>query len=146
MRHLFVPYGIAVMAKDAGFNESCFAYYDRQNLLFTSSVSNKDWSKKQCKSDLHTAPLYQQLTDWFREKHKIEVNIFSVLPFIYGYSFEYMDAWSKEDKSTALHLLDQVLYAEKQTIGKPINDWKELKYTYYEAYNAALIEAFKLIK
>ncbi len=63
MEHLFIPYNLAKLAKQKGFEEPCFAYYE-------------DWGDKICNlgvfdnqsnnSDEALAPLYQQIIDWCR--------------------------------------------------------------------------------
>lgn len=70
MKHLFVPYELAILAKEKGFNEPCLASYLNTKLRWhTDGLNNSDqWLGKSI-----TAPLYQQLVDWFREKHNIHV-------------------------------------------------------------------------
>jgi hypothetical protein len=88
MINLFVSYEIALLAKEKGFNEECFGYYNENNkevYLWNDNEIRKErtnsWfinlegecpkmNKGGC-----TAPLYQQLLDWFREKYVIDVNI-----------------------------------------------------------------------
>lgn len=120
MKHLFVPYEIAVMAKEAGFNEPCLAGFlpDRE-FAEPDSELNTFRNRNRSGGEI-SAPLYQQLTDWFREKH----NTFIQITFCekYGLSTEVISGNGEFKYAT--------------------HKFKE----YYEAYNAALIEAFKLIQ
>lgn len=76
MKHLFVPCELAVKLKEKGFNEPCFANY------FNLKFKEKDSDWRLLKHDGYLterlgigidAPLYQQVTDWFREEHGIEL-------------------------------------------------------------------------
>jgi len=91
MEKLFIPYktGIPVLAKEKGFNEDCLMEWKtpvahvRDNYNKTHEVIRepnlyKDThygggdSRVSYKNDL-SAPLYQQITDWLREKHNINI-------------------------------------------------------------------------
>ena len=78
MKHLFIPYELALIAKEKGFNEDCLAYYqDEGNLVCcdTNQVKGEFIPyKEQRDDDSATAPLYQQIVDWFREKHNILIS------------------------------------------------------------------------
>lgn len=75
MKNLFLPYELAVIAKEKGFNESCFAYYDKHNKYLYTNVygGNLVEIPNTFINDKHhidvLVPLYQQMIDWFREKH-----------------------------------------------------------------------------
>ena len=70
----FVPYQEALTLKQLGFDEPCFGYYNIKNnnlQLFSDNLQDAS-----CNSDLKyddfkhcTAPLYQQVFRWFREKY-----------------------------------------------------------------------------
>lgn len=94
MKHLFVPYEIALLAKEKGFDGlSNYFYCQEGNLLprvlesgdepvvfepddflenFNTMVKYKVNGKYQ---HVTTAPLYQQLVDWFREEHMLQIEI-----------------------------------------------------------------------
>lgn len=78
MKHLFVPYAIALLLKEKGFNEPCLTYWFTTNHDTTPQLREKDimdlkgWTNGYLDSNT-IAPLYQQVVDWFREKHEIEV-------------------------------------------------------------------------
>lgn len=116
MKHLFVPYSLALLAKERGFPQytgSCLGAWELKDgveWFYTGSHP----------VGLLAAPLYQQLVDWFREKHEIHIAICPNQlnkPVLYNY-----EAFNKIS----------------------INDGYDLN-NYYEALNAALTEAFKLI-
>jgi hypothetical protein len=88
MKNLFVPYEIAKSLKEKGFVEPCFSYYMCYNLIkfpdkykepdlidfVIDDVINKiDFYNHNQHEMTVSAPLYQQVTDWFREKHEIEI-------------------------------------------------------------------------
>jgi hypothetical protein len=64
MKHLFVPYEVAMLVKNLGFNEPCFGWYSNVDELLTiENVTIDD-----CKITL-LAPTYQQVIDWLRETY-----------------------------------------------------------------------------
>lgn len=70
MKHLFVPYELALLAKEKGFNEECLGWWWKDNggklFLNTNNAFGADADRDMF---LSNAPLYQQLVDWFRKKH-----------------------------------------------------------------------------
>jgi len=65
MKHLFVSYELTLKLKEKGFDEECLGLYYKDG----SFAYNPD-------SDVFVgAPLYQQVIDWFREKHNIYIEI-----------------------------------------------------------------------
>jgi hypothetical protein len=83
MKELFIPYNLALALKELGFNERCFGYYDFEKdlILFGDKLQNPS-----CNSDLSnvhpdyynneiSAPLYQQVFKWFREKHRLDGHV-----------------------------------------------------------------------
>lgn len=118
MNHLFVPYDIALMAKEKKFNEECCTYFLNQNLqrLDGFGLMNEDFQDDESRI---AAPLYQQLIDWFREKHRIDISL--DLNYKQTYVFKYSELSSK-----------------------PVELFRNDDY--YEAYEGAIKEAFKLIK
>jgi len=75
MKHLFVPYKLALLAKEKGFDEDCVGYYlsksELEPVIQANSNPNKDapdWK------NTISAPLYQQLIDWLFEKHDINIH------------------------------------------------------------------------
>ena len=125
MKEQFVTYEIALKLKELDFDEECFsAYTESGNLMDIGDYSNDD---KIGELDGHSyyifclAPLYQQVIDWFREKHKINIIIMPcVIP-------------SNEIK----------YYIFK---GKLKWNWNELYNSDKEAREQAILKAIELIK
>jgi len=72
MKHLFVPYKLALKLKEKGFKEECICGYNSFKLL-TSKVSYSTGNDCECRWDDRydtdvRAPLYQQVIDWFDKK------------------------------------------------------------------------------
>jgi len=72
MEKEFIPYEQALELKELGFDEPCFKIYNiKDEKLETWEIKNS-WLN----GDLSiTAPLYQQVFRWFREKHKLQAEI-----------------------------------------------------------------------
>ncbi len=130
MNHLFVSYEIAMQLKEQGFNDPCFAVYYANSKQFPIELevrTNNDLNSKfiKAKADrLCVAPLYQQVIDWFREKHNIQIEIL----------------W-RGDMSTFCYKLGKFSYGSHWFSEK---DYKFNKY--YEAFDNAINEALKTIK
>lgn len=159
MKHLFIPYELAVIAKEKGFNEPCFAYFqlshvtEEYKFFFVGyndhngdrcwysnyvgiGLSNSEMDRnpvgrlKKCL----TSPMYQQIVDWFREKHKIQIKIIA-------FTTESQVKWYYECQDLTLvkskHTKEMVF---KFKVPSP-----NISNSYYEALNKAIEEAFKLI-
>lgn len=130
MKHLFVPYELALLAKEKGFNEPCIAEYFHKELTFytneddeysgecveLTAYKNESLNHFDVKNTV-SAPLYQQLVDWFREKHSLSVEV---------------SEWSKN------------FSGKVKPIGKSLK-FQSADKSYYEALESVLTEAFKLI-
>lgn len=68
MEHLFIPLELAIIAKDKGFDEECLAGFTEVGAF----VYGEEYYYRSIKTD---APLYQQITDWLRDKHNIFITI-----------------------------------------------------------------------
>lgn len=70
MKNEFVPYDIALVMKELGFDEPtiCSYYKDDQGLYMGNPTHLDDVN----------APLYQQAFRWFREKYKLHSTITSI--------------------------------------------------------------------
>lgn len=133
----FVPSNLALLAKDKGFNEPCLAlfYGDDHKFTFNNGFDDgADMDDYAINSELVkgyiAAPLYQQLVDWFREKHDIIVS-----PEVCSYSA----ARYKLHKDPEFRYRASVFSFHSGEEGA--NNYDE----YYAAFNMALQEAFKLI-
>lgn len=128
MKHLFVPYEIALLAKQKNFNEPVIALYDEfieidQERVLMSAVNEMGiltGIKSLSVAYSIGVPSYQQLLDWFREKHK---QFIVIMP-----------------KATPSN---SVVYYQYEGVQK--RNWENCYEDYYEALNKALEEAFKLI-
>jgi hypothetical protein len=74
MKNEFIPYEQALALKGLGFDEPCFAWYNRRQALLSSIVygfeeDNFLYTQDDMDEDQYIAPLYQQAFRWFREKH-----------------------------------------------------------------------------
>ncbi len=122
MKDLFVSYDISKQLKEKGFKEGCFGYFNNTGDLNYQCTYNSSGLKQ---IDLHIentlAPIYQQVVDWFRDKHKILIYVL-----------------------TDYH--DGVLlgYAGHTEVSDGITEY-ETEDTYYEALDKAIEEALKLI-
>ncbi len=74
LTELFVPYELALKAKDRGFDEPCFGYYNPQKELNPNSFNSKQKEITLRNGQGCTAPLYQQLVDWFDVEHNIQID------------------------------------------------------------------------
>ena len=70
MNKEFVPYEQAIALKELGFNKSCFAFYHTENQINLGYCINgfQDNTTLEIKC---TAPLWQQVSAWFRDTHLI---------------------------------------------------------------------------
>ncbi len=65
MGDLFIPYELALTAKEKGFNEPCFSYFDIGcQLVFEKSVNHEQYYQQSC-----LAPLYQQIINWLNNMY-----------------------------------------------------------------------------
>lgn len=82
----FVSYQIAMLLKELGFNEHCFAFFNEKKELFLQDKPNAFWTKndsigwmhipfKKGKSNLCSAPLWQQALDWIAENSNLLINV-----------------------------------------------------------------------
>jgi len=130
MKHLFIPYKLAVIAKEKGFDEPCFMYYDSNDKSLDDFHSNEIIPpftlEKFSGTGYLPCPLYQQIVDWFREKHKllIEVNF-------------------NGDEIFYFIIRKHEVYGEE--LHKSYDEDFHGSVDYYRTLNKAIEEAFKLI-
>lgn len=90
MKHLFISYELALLAKEKGFDDPCLGFYHPNivsdgNMLTTAFDYNFDVTecttntilKQRVLQPQIACPIYQQIIDWFREKHNIHISIHS---------------------------------------------------------------------
>ena len=70
MKEEFVTYEIALKLKELGFDEPCFGYFPplkkEITVWYNPEITNS--------GEFILAPLWQQVIDWFREKHLIDID------------------------------------------------------------------------
>lgn len=131
MKHLFVPYEIALLAKKNGFDEPCLKLWEKTE-LYTFLVDVSEF-KQVVKERYTKAPVYQQLIDWFREKHKIAVGI-------NHWNKEFLECLGGKDSG------EFEVYVDKMERGVGSIYFLESSDDYYFILNKGLKEAFKLVK
>jgi hypothetical protein len=85
MKEQFVTYEIALKLKELDFNEECLCTYAVNGRRFQRNPSNNmageeieepyTWKNSLIHKSVMTAPLWQQVIDWFREKHNIIIEV-----------------------------------------------------------------------
>ena len=124
MKHLFIPYELAVIAKEKGFNEHCLAYYVSENICegYDHVIEIMEFDNIQSISHMKS-PLYQQIIDWLDSVHKIRI------------SLSYC-------KTSGKYRYDIYQYVDNQWVG----DYNLTSfYSSEERNKKAIEEAFKLI-
>lgn len=135
MQQLFLPYPLALKAKELGFDEQCFACYQTKPFYPNDPTEPflQVWlweTDKYCivedgndmigfkDGTFIKAPLYQQIIDFLREKHGL---IVSISPL------------------HEIHPQERFLGYQSSFSGDTVFG------EYYEALEAAITEAFKLV-
>ena len=127
MKKQFTTYEIALALKELGFDERCLGHFDIQSKVLY--VGDTEMNVSVLSEILLPAPLWQQVIDYFREKHQIIITI---------HAYHDLDAVDEVDQI----LWDFILWNKD---GDDISD-----YTYYHSYEeareAAILEAIKIVK
>lgn len=132
IQKLFVPYHLALLAKEKGFNEPCFAFWERftNKICYNQGIKNSNGLLQDQKE--YTLPLYQQLVDWFREEHSIEI-MPGLVPKI------------PREMHPEIFTGKFNFYLYNENWNPTIPSRGSFSNTYYEALTKILEEAFKLI-
>ena len=125
MKEQFVTYEIAFALKELGFDERCLGHFDIQSKVLY--VGDTEMNVSVLSEILLPAPLWQQVIDWFREKHKIDIYPEPTYSLT-EYSFKVITVHGKSKKQEYW-----------DGMGKTYN-------TYQEAREAAILEAIKIVK
>lgn len=136
MKQLFCSYELSLLAKQKGFDEPCLAWWMMEKSFIYSEQNKADWMIKNSHVAISykklpmrcTAPLYQQLVDWFREKYQIYIYI---RPYTTSRGIKYNTSVITSFKEEGRFHLAQRYFRNFKT--------------YYEALDKAIFEAFKLI-
>ncbi len=128
MKELFVPIELARKLKAAGYVEPALACYDGSDMLSTYSGIFEPKNYNIGGGTQTSAPLYQQVVDWFRKVHKIII----VIDF-YNNGDEWCDTTYDIRISEFKHFKthDSFVGGESKS--------------YYDVFNTAIEEALKLI-
>ena len=78
MQEQFVTYDIALKLKTLGFNKNCFAYHYKPDNnaevdIYDPPTVAKNWNGE---ATCISLPLWQQVEEWLRERHNIQLSIF----------------------------------------------------------------------
>jgi hypothetical protein len=112
MNKEFIPYEQALALKELGFDEECFWWYDFEKQLRKDIHGFNTNSKYFMEGSSCSAPLYQQVFRWFREKYNWQFIIQATKDqhsHELGYSY-----WIWNSKTSEEH------YMQKN---KPSGDW-----------------------
>jgi hypothetical protein len=153
MKHLFVSYEIAVALKELDFDEPCIAkwtiynqgdpielYPESQNFFkgpYFETCQNSDYLSGDEKDKI-AAPLYDQIIDWFRERHNL---VLWISP-----EGEFGDLFFR------LYFMDLSKRAAQYqtTMGKDYFNHYEndlgIRKEYYDAWNTLIKDAIEIIK
>ena len=69
-----VPYSISFQLKELDFDVPCDYLFEEG--IFTKGVLNEPYNHNRHAGDLVSAPLLQQVTKWFRDKHHLMSMVF----------------------------------------------------------------------
>jgi hypothetical protein len=72
MTEQFVPYEIALKLKEKHFNEQCLAFFNGVGDDMLQPIDT-DFINFREIGDCVAAPLWQQVIDWLREKHSLDI-------------------------------------------------------------------------
>lgn len=96
-QRMFVPLDLAIILKAKGFNTRCiYSYYEDGSV-----GSEVGWINYNQSDTLVSRPLYQQVVDWFRVKHKYQLLVFQEMDF--GAPFKLTGKWNWEINKTGTY-------------------------------------------
>ena len=123
LSNLFLPYELALIAKQKGFNEPCLGYWEIDNLGTNLFIPSHPCRFEETAVNQVTAPLYQQVIDWLRDEYNLHISMQTIVnePNNFGWSMFKGAKYSCE------------------------NSTNESGKNYYEALAEAIEQAFKLI-
>lgn len=126
----FASYEIALALRELGFDEECFGYYCKSvdDSYFLCIYQQED-EHSEIRID---APLWQQCIDWFREKHKIFIEIKFADKALTEYEFVVFQTW----KEYLNNIMGKIM----------LGDERPTTYTYEEAREKAILKSIELVK
>jgi len=124
MEKLFCSYELSVKLKNIGFAEPCFAKYfypevPENRFRFNTEGSPKDYNTENY-GRFVSAPLYQQVVDWLRENHDLNIGLtyFKIGTVSYWeYRIHYKDIYGQGGEY--YHALNKAI-EEALTLIKPL--------------------------
>jgi len=132
MEKQFVTYDIALTLKELGFDEPCMARFEIRTNELTEVMSPKlqmfvrTESQEEFSWQICSAPLWQQVIDWFMEKYDIIINVDMNCMENEGFTFYVGNVKSRET------------IIEDESYGN-VN-------SYYDARKEAILKTIELIK
>ncbi len=118
MEHLFIPYKLAVIAAEKGFDEGCCRYYHTDKSLRTISEGTLN--------EVCAAPMYQQIQDWLIEKHGLNI---------------WVDCSPKKEWVWTINIIEKGFYYQSTDMDMGDKSFS----TKQEALIEAIEQSFKLI-
>jgi len=117
MKKEFIPYEQALALKELGFDEPCISCYDKLNMLATYSENLFEPKNYNTSGYCVSAPLYQQVFRWFREKYNIHYAMKPILGSKNGYDSFPMLGWDYD-----------IFVTNRETknsyyMGYPVGEW-----------------------
>ena len=96
----FVTYNQALALKELGFDEPCLAFYSPKEELHPvfQEPSKGPYFNNGSFIETLRAPLYQQAFRWFREKHNLCGEVYTVNMGAIDYTFQIRDLYSEDIK------------------------------------------------
>lgn len=152
---LFVPFSLAKIAKDKGFDMGCLAWYDLDG-EFNILGQETEYIHLTFDSEyIVQAPLYQQLIDWLRDEQDIEITIMPVFGEKCGY-----DSYKREGYTYTILNVKQcqlLTWIDFNTSAKDrqeeIKEYDPIDRcltpslpNYYDVVNIAIKQAFETLK
>lgn len=139
MRDQLISFEVAKLAREKGFDQSTYAYYNPEGRRFgtpTPNLSDPMWLEiffrdENYYEDQFSAPTQALLQKWLREEHEINVES-NYLPNLPGY------------KCLFVPMTDKISTKEKYALFSKYYG-KELHSTYEEALEEGLLNALQLI-
>lgn len=132
MEKLFVPVDIALQLKELGFDEPCIGFYTnsgelKRHLKMEGDPDSFDVGLINSNINVDgyvTAPLYQQVVDWFRTAHNL-----------------FIELYRQTEENSYNYMITDIKY------DRDISDSKLEGYTeYYDALNVSLNTCIKILK
>jgi hypothetical protein len=116
---LFATYDIASLVGDKGFNKQCLGYYriDNKKILINNTFAEIAYQKERV--PLIPAPIWDQVFEWFRQEHRLHLDVFPVHTHIDDNPFNYVGWVISTDINKPIE------YTENEIIGQAYEEVRE---------------------